>query len=171
MDHPVCILLSRHLSFLLSAHLFILLFISISMHLIISLSNYHTICPSICMYYYLSIHLSIYLSVFLSIYSTLHCLILTCILLTTYPPAYLHSKCLLLNSCNNYLSNWRGCCYTLLALLFGPCCAFFTAINFACLAFQVILVGFILLLVKILLFLYFIYGIKSSNCNIGFLRT
>ena len=31
----------------------------------------------------------------------------------------------------------RNCCYILLTTLFGPCLAFCSAINFACLAFQV----------------------------------
>ena len=31
----------------------------------------------------------------------------------------------------------KNCCYILLATIFGPCLAFCSAINFACLAFQV----------------------------------
>ena len=33
----------------------------------------------------------------------------------------------------------KNCCYILLTVLFAPCLAFCSALNFACLAFQVIL--------------------------------
>ena len=43
---------------------------------------------------------------------------------------------------NNHLMfleklNFRSCCYLVLTALFAPCMAFFAALNFACLAFNV----------------------------------
>ena len=36
-----------------------------------------------------------------------------------------------------YVEYFRSCCYLVLTALFAPCMAFFAALNFACLAFNV----------------------------------